>query len=391
MRGSPSTGRHGRYRIAVDASSILKERTGVGTYTYHLLRNLARRLQHHELIVWTNGLCGSTPPSNEFDTPDVMVKRTRLPGKMLLTCWKHLDYPRVETLLGKIDLFHSPNFFCHPHTNATRTVATIHDLFFLTHPEKAERYGGIYFREMLPRYAGRIDHFIAVSEWTKKDLIEHLSIPAERITVIHHGVDPRFLAPTEVNPRTLSAACRIDKPFFLSVGTVEPRKNYAFMIEAFDAWRKRTNRDCLLVIAGRPGWGLDRVRRTIEDLHAGEWVRMPGYVGTATLHALYVNCRGVLLSTLYEGFCLPALEAMACGAPVLAPDTSALREVLDDAALFFPPGDVEAFLDGIDTLLEQDGEGARRVRAGRERAGHFTWEKAAVLTCGVYEKVLGGG
>ena len=117
---------------------------------------------------------------------------------------------------------------------------------------------------------------------------------------------------------------------------------------------------------------------------------MPGYVDPKTLHALYAHCRGVLLSTLYEGFCLPALEAMACGVPVLASDTSALREVLGDAGLFFPLNDTEAFLEGIDALLQGGEEIARRVRTGRERAGRFTWEKAAERTCRVYENVLAG-
>ena len=390
MIGSLSARQQGRFRIAMDASSILKERTGVGTYTYNLLLNLAPRLQDHDLIVWANALRGEMRDRSEFDKLDLTLKRTRIPGKLLLSTWKYFAFPRVESLLGKIDLFHSPNFFFHPHRAETKTIATIHDLFFLTHPDKAERYGGRYFKEVLGRYATEIDHFIAVSDWTKMDLIKHLEIPAEKITVIHHGIDPLFLGRPEMDSASLRADCRIDRPYFLSVGTIEPRKNYPFLIEAFDSWRRRSNQDCLLVIAGRPGWGGEPVYRTVEDLDAGEWIRMPGYVDSRTLHSLYCNCAGLLLTTLYEGFGLPALEAMACGVPVVASDTSALREVLGNAGFFFPVNSREAFLSRLDLLLDQREEVARRVDLGRERMKLFTWGKAADLTCQVYETVLAG-
>lgn len=382
--------RKGRSRIAMDASSILKERTGVGTYTYNLLLNLAPRLKDHDLIVWANALRGEMRDKSEFDKLNLTLKRTRIPGKLLLSSWKYFACPRVESLLGKIDLFHSPNFFFHPHRAETRTIATMHDLFFLTHPEKAERYGGRYFKEVLGKYTTEIDHFIAVSDWTKKDLIKHLEIPPEKITVIHHGIDPLFLGSPEMDPASLFADYRVDRPYFLSVGTIEPRKNYPFLIEAFDSWRRRSNQDPLLVIVGRPGWGVEPVYRTIEDLDAAEWIRMPGYVDPKTLHFLYCNCCGLLLTTLYEGFCLPALEAMACGVPVVASDTSALREVLGDAGLFFPVNSQEALLSRLDLLLDQQEEVARRVQSGRERVKLFTWAKAADLTHQVYETVLAG-
>jgi glycosyltransferase involved in cell wall biosynthesis len=377
-----------RFRIAMDASSILKERTGVGIYTYNLVLHLAPRVQNQELIVWANGVRGSMPDKMDSRTLRARLRRTRIPGKLLLSYWRHFSYPTVETLLGKIDLFHSTNFFFHPHRRDTKTVATIHDLFFLTHPEMAERYGGGYFKEVLRKFSAGIDHFIAVSDWTKKDLMKHLDIPPERISVIHHGIDPLFLGPPGMDSAALLSRYGIDRPYFLSVGTIEPRKNYDFLIESFDSWRRQSNEDCLLVIAGGPGWGCENVYRRIEELRADEWVRMIGYVGQETLHSLYRNCRAVLLTTLYEGFCLPALEAMACGAPVVASDTSALREVLGDTGLFFPLNNREAFLGSMDAVFDQREDVATRVHSARERAKRFSWDKAADLTRQVYERVL---
>jgi glycosyltransferase involved in cell wall biosynthesis len=390
MNGSVPTRRKGRFRIAMDVSSILKERTGVGTYAYHLLLHMAPLLEDQELIAWANGFRGRWPDEMDRQSLQRILKRTRIPGKLLLSCWRRFAYPTVETLVGELDLFHSTNFFFHPHRRDTKTVATIHDLFFLAHPEMAERHGGRYFKDVLPEYSNQIDHFIAVSHWTKRDLMERLGVPAEKISVVPHGIDPLFLGAPETDFAVLSTRCRIDKPYFLSVGTIEPRKNYPFLIEAFDAWRSQSKQDCLLVIAGGPGWGFQNVYRRIEALGADEWVRMLGYMDPKSLHALYCNCRGVLLTTLYEGFCLPALEAMACGVPVVASDTSALREVMGGTGLLFPLNSTEAFVNRMDTILQQKEYVATRVRAARDRANRFTWNKAAELTYQVYEAVLGG-
>jgi glycosyltransferase involved in cell wall biosynthesis len=379
---------HRRSRIAIDASSVLRERTGVGVYTYNLLLHLAPRLRDQALVAWVNGLLGERSVGEEFDRLPLTVKRTRIPGRLLLSLWRHVPHPTVECILGEVDLFHSPNFFCHPHRSDTKTVATIHDLYFLSHPETAHRYGGRYFRKALRRYSNRIDHFIAVSECTRRDLLEHLAVPPGKITVIHHGVDPIFLGQPKTGASGLAVSRSIDRPFFLSVGTIEPRKNHAFLIEALHAWRKQTGEDMLLVIAGRPGWGAERVERTVRELRAGQWVRMPGYVERDILHSLYCACRAVLLTPLYEGFGLPALEAMACGAPVLASDIPALREVLGGAGHFFPVNNREAFLACLDSLLDQREEREKRLQAGRLRAGGFTWDEAAERTCRVYERLL---
>ncbi len=377
-------------RIAMDASPILKELTGIGTYTHRLLEAMAPLAATDRFIVWTNGLRGCLPGGGDWAySPGLIRKRTRIPGKLLLAWWRRFPRPTVEDLIGDIDLLHSPNFFFHPHRRGTRTVATIHDLFFLRHPEKAEKYGGKYFRDMLGEYAPEIDHFIAVSHATAHDLEAAYGIDADRITVIHHGVDPAFFECPEGFPAVLAGKFGLDRPYFLSVGTIEPRKNYAFLIRAFDRWRRMSKEDHLLVIAGRPGWGLEDVKRAIRDLGSPPWLRMPGYVDRRDLRGLYHHCRGLLLTTRLEGFCLPALESMAAGAPVVAPDLPVLREVLGDAGLFFEGGDVEAFLEGMTALSEREEEGAQRARRGRDRARTFTWEKAARSTWQVYRRVLG--
>ncbi len=360
----------------------------MGMYTYHLLLHLAPRLRDHALVAWVNAPLGRRGVSEEFDRLPLTLKRTRIPGRLLLSLWRRVPHPTVESLLGRVDLFHSPNFFYHPHRSDTMTVATIHDLYFLSHPETAERYGGRYFRKALRRYANRIDHFIAVSECTRRDLIEQLDVPPDKITVIHHGLDPIFQGRPVTDASGLAPALRIDRPFFLSVGTIEPRKNHTFLIEALHAWRMQSGEDILLVIAGRRGWGAEGVARAVEKLHAEEWVRMTGYVDRETLHRLYCGCRAVILTPLYEGFGLPALEAMACGAPVLASDVPALREVLGGAGHFFPVDNREAFLTCLASLLDERGGTAKRVQAGRVRAGGFTWDKAAESTCRVYERLL---
>ena len=376
-------------RIAMDASPILKDLTGIGTYTRGLLGALAPLAAGDSFTIWANGLRGRFPEGVDWaHSPGLIRRRTRIPGKLLLNWWRRFPRPTVEDLIGDIDLLHSVNFFFHPHRRGTRTVATIHDLFFLRHPDKAEKYGGKYFRDMLGKYVPEIDHFIAVSHATARDLEAHYGIGPDRLTVIHHGVDPAFFEAPPGPPAALSGKFGLDRPYFLSVGTIEPRKNYAFLIRAFDLWRRMSKKDHLLVIAGRRGWGFEDVERAINDLGAPPWLRMPGYVDRQDLRGLYHHCRGLLLATLLEGFCLPALEAMAAGAPVVAPDLPVLREVLGEAGLFFETGGTEAFLDRM-TALSEGEEIAQRIREGRERAGTFTWEKAARSTWEVYQRVLG--
>ncbi len=377
-------------RIALDISSLLKESTGVGTYARGLLSALPSAAGGAEnVLLWANALRGPLPGAEAWRKAGFRLKRTRIPGRLLLAWWGRFSRPTVEDLLGEIDLFHSPNFFYHPHRPRTRTVATIHDLFFLGHPEQAERFGGRYFRKVLERHVPGIDHFIAVSEATARDLVAGYGADPGRVTVIHHGLDPAFLAPPAVSPEALVRKYGLERPYFLSVGTIEPRKNYPFLLRAFHLWRRASGRDDLLVIVGRRGWSWQEVDRTVEEIGAHGWLRFLGYVPRGDLPGLYRNARALVLATLWEGFCLPALEAMGSGIPVVAPGLPVLREVLGEAGLYFETNDTEAWLDRMGTL-ERDPEGiSRRVAEGVRRARSFTWERAARATWEVYRTVLG--
>jgi glycosyltransferase involved in cell wall biosynthesis len=237
-------------------------------------------------------------------------------------------------------------------------------------PDRAERFGGKYFREVLGNVIREVDHLIAVSHATKRDLMEVFAVSPERITVVHHGVEPSFFEAPGCDFASLARKHGIRSPYFLSVGTIEPRKNYPFLIDAFDHWRRMSNRDDVLVIVGRRGWGMDEVRKAMQHTGADTWIRVLGYVSQTELHALYSNATALLFPSLYEGFGLPALEAMAIGLPVIASDTSALAEVLGEAGLLFPVNHREALLQRLTYVVEEEEQVRSRVSAGKTRPLH---------------------
>jgi glycosyltransferase involved in cell wall biosynthesis len=375
-------------RVAIDVSSLLKPPTGVGIYTGNLVEGLLELSGGPEYLLWANALRGGLhregwPPGG------ARYVRTRIPGKVLLRWWARCSWPPLELLAGSFDLFHSPNFFFH-RVRRGRRIATIHDLFFLREPSLTERYGGQYWRRVLPARAGELDAVIAVSRSTAADVEELLGIPSSRIVVIGEGVDRAFresLSAGEVEG-TLSAL-GIDRPYLLAVGTLEPRKNFPFLIRTFARWSARRSEDLLLVIAGQRGWGAAEVEEAIRETGLGERVRLVSYLSGRRLLALYRGCVAFLFPSRYEGFGLPLLEAMAAGAPVIAARNSAIPEVVGDAALLHGTEDGEELEGALDRLVDDGALREELIARGRRRVERFTWRAAAEATCRLYRSVAG--
>ncbi len=232
--------------------------------------------------------------------------------------------------------------------------------------------------ESMKRF-GRVEHFIADSENTKTDMIELLGMNGEDITVVYPGVDPRY---RPVDPHGVRERVTGGKPYLLFLGTVEPRKNLVNLLKAFAG----VDEDVMLVLSGLRGWGYGEVSEAIRDLALAERVRFAGFTPEEDLPALYSGADLFVYPSWYEGFGLPPVEAMACGAPVASSTGGSLPEVLGDAAVYFEPGDVESMRQAIQTLLS-DGELRRRcIDRGVERAKTYTWRNCATGVCDVYRK-----
>ncbi len=263
------------------------------------------------------------------------------------------------------------------------TVLTVHDLIFERYPEHHTRRNMLFLKQAMPIFVAAATRIIAVSEQTRRDLVEFYATPLEKITVVYEGIDAGFAPapPTEI--ARVRATYSPERPYLLMVGTLEPRKNHLTAVQAL-ARLKAAGQPHRLLVVGGEGWLFDEIRRQIEELRLTEDVRFAGYVPEGDLPPLYSGAECVLLPSLYEGFGFPVLEAMACNAPVVCADVSSLPEVAGDAALLVPPTDDEALAAAIGRVLNEPGLATALRQAGRMQAARFTWSRCAAETVAVY-------
>jgi glycosyltransferase involved in cell wall biosynthesis len=265
----------------------------------------------------------------------------------------------TKARLDRMDVLHCPTQRA-PVRSPVPLVATFHDLAVLRHPETFNRWTREYSRRLLPRVARAATRLIAVSEFTKRELIELLDVPGEKVRVIPNAVGEPFTAAGEA----------ADGDYVLAVSTLEPRKNLPRLVEGYELAKLN---GLPLLVAGAAGWGEVRI--------GGSGVRWLGEVGDEELARLYRGARCVAYVSLYEGFGLPVLEAMACGAPVVVARTGALEEVSGDAAVLVDPLDPDAIAAGLNEAIDRREDLRER---GLERAGAFDWRDVARETVAVY-------
>ncbi|MDX2034831.1 MAG: glycosyltransferase family 1 protein [Blastocatellia bacterium] len=369
-------------RIALDAIPLVAAKTGIGHYTDALAHSLADIHSDHEYVLLS-------PFDFAFDASNGHPKNLSkqfFPVRSIFRKWWLAGLPAMLQL-SPFDLFHGTNY-CIPVYSSCPTVVTVHDLSLFTQAHTHEQANVTRGKRRIPLMARRAGAIIAPSEWTRREVIEYLHIRPEKIRVIHEA------ARREMTP--LSAeACRpvlekhqIRGPYLLYVGTIEPRKNLLTLIRAYDDLLRNTTHRPQLVLAGGRGWLFDEVFQLVEELKLQDMVRFTGYVEDADLPALYSAARIFLYPSLYEGFGLPPLEAMACGAPVITSNASSLPEVVGQAGLLHAPNDAPELTRSMAALLDDEATRTRFIRAGAEQAARFSWERAARETQSLYEDVI---
>lgn len=242
------------------------------------------------------------------------------------------------------------------------------------------------YKFLFPRTLKTADRIIAVSNSTKRDLINYFNIPEEKIKVILEAADEKFKLLNKEEINEVKQKYNLNFPFILYVGTLEARKNIPTLIKAFYKIKKK-NIEHKLVIAGKKGWKYKEIFETIDKLDLQNDVVFTGYVSDEDLPALYNAADLFVYPSIYEGFGLPPLEAMACGTPVITSNTSSLPEVVGDAGIMVDPCDVDGLTQTMCDVLTNDGLREDMIKKGLERAKMFTWEKCARETLKVYEEV----
>jgi glycosyltransferase involved in cell wall biosynthesis len=290
----------------------------------------------------------------------------------------------------RVDLLHAMAFVS-PLISPCPTVVTVLDLGFLHYPEAIKRGKRLYLQWMTRLSVRRAQRVIAISENTRRDIIEHYRVAAERVETVYCGVDQRF----QPLPARDVAAFRqhkgLPERYILFLGTIEPRKNVTSLLSAYaqlveDAPSETS--DLALVIAGAKGWFYRDVFAQVEALGLTQRVYFPGYVSEAEKPMWYNAATCFCFPSLYEGFGLPPLEAMACGVPVITSNTSSLPEVAGDAAQMVPPLDVDALSTALHELIARPSLRAERAQRGRRQAQRFSWAQAARQTVQIYHHAM---
>jgi len=379
--------KHGR--IGIDYTSAVRQHAGIGRYTRGLIGALAEvdHVRQYVLFMAKPKAWPGAEGQRRAWPANFTLRTVPFTDRQMAIVWQRLRLPLpVELVTGRLDLFHSPDFVLPPVRRA-RTVLTVHDLSFLRLPECSSPSLLAYLMDAVPRSVARADVLLADSESTRRDLIELLHVPEDRVFVLYAGVEERFRPEAEARDARTRERHGLARPYILGVGTLQPRKNYGALIRAFHRLVEEHDLPHDLVIVGSKGWLYDDVFATIAELGLAERVRLLGLVDDDDLPALYRGADVFAFPSLYEGFGIPVLEAMGCGTPVVTSNVSSLPEVAGDAALQVPPDDVDALADAMwrsisDTALRE----ALRIRGFRQ-AARFTWKRAAEELIGVYERV----
>lgn len=362
-------------RVAVDARLVAYQPAGIGNYTLSLLAGLAALVEREHLLVLTG-------------RRDSLVAQAlpRARRRRLMTPPHHrLEQAGLAVELASVDadVYHAPDVVP-PFVRRMPAVVTVHDLAFVRWPglltSESRRYYG-----QIGRAVRSAERAIAVSCCTRDDLIGLVGADPRRIDVVYEAADPRFRPAARDEIDAARARHRLPDQYFLFVGTREPRKNLGRLLEAYAVVATNPGAPGL-VVAGRPGWLSENLEQRAAELGIAERVRFTGGLPSQELAAVYSGALGFVFPSLYEGFGLPALEAMACGTPAVVARAGALPEIVGDAALLVDPLDVGALAVALGQLWREPSLRSDLIGRGRERVGRFSWRRAAAETLDVYRR-----
>ena len=374
-------------RVAINAIAMLSPLTGIGQYAYNLVREMQDlRLAPWLFYVasWSQELRAMTLPGME--TAKTVFKRLMPKPYVVKRFLLQQTFSRGVKRHG-VKLYHEPNFMSYRFDGPA--VVTVHDLSWLRYPETHPADRVREMNRVMPRAMDSAAHVLVDSDFVKREVMEHYGLPEGRITTTLLGVS------TEFRPLTAEqCAAPLDRyrlqygRYILAVATLEPRKNLSSLIAAFAQLPDTLRRRYPLVIAGMRGWGESMMSESLRNMIAKGEVKLVGYVAQADLPKLYAGARMFVYPSLYEGFGLPPLEAMACAVPVIASNRASLPEVVGNAGILSEALDDSRIAQHMRALIEDDALHAHLAKAGRLRARQFTWRKCAMETLAVYRRVL---
>ena len=376
-------------RVSIDASAVPDHPTGAGRYVLELVKRLAQR-SDLDLTV----LCRRDDAERWKAIGGALLVDRAPPARPLRLAWEQMELPRILEQLS-VEVHHGPHYTM-PARASIPTVVTVHDMTFFDHPEWHERAKVLFFRRAIRQSAARAAALITASSAAASRITDVLG-PDVNLHLIPHGVDRDKYRPLAADEREaaatdeeLRAKMGVRQPYVAFVGTLEPRKDVPNLVRAFDKVAGDLP-DLRLILAGAPGWGVEAVEAAISSSRHRNRVRRVGYVDERDKVALMRGAAALAYPSREEGFGLPVLEALACGAPLITTSGTSMADVVGDAARLFTPADVEELAAAVDEQVRGGSAVDERRERGFALAARYTWEASADAHAEVYKSVADGG
>jgi alpha-1,3-rhamnosyl/mannosyltransferase len=376
-------------RILLNGLSLSYPISGIGRYTIQLGRSLADLLGSEEVFWFGKDLSGEVPDYHDSQEPNFRNKAVNtlkkklgvIPSlRTLIYFWRNRKFQLYVKGSGPF-LYHETNYVPFEFDEGP-TVVTLFDLSFVRHPEWHPADRVKHFEKYCLKKLSKVEAIITISEFSKKEIINLLGLSPAKIYVTYLGVDQKFM-PGEKGMEGLP------KEYVLFLGNLEPRKNLETLLRAYQSLPGNLRERYPMVIAGASGWHTQELKKALHLIQDREKPILTGYVPQQLLPDLYRGASLFVYPSFYEGFGLPVLEAMACGIPVVASNTSSLPEVVGETGILINPYDADELRDAIGKVLEDPGQRKEMSERGLERAKLFSWDKCARETLSVYQEVLG--
>lgn len=374
--------------IAIDASFALGEKSGTSEYTNQLINNLSKIDTENSYTIFPFFTYIYDPDFKKYQPKvpsNFKLFLDKVPKSTIDLIWKKLKFLR-PFYTPKYDVFHTTTFSVPPKYMYKKLIVTIYDVSFYTHPQFHLKENIEHCHKGTVEAVKHADTIIAISENTKKDLINYFDCPEDKITVTPLAYDKSF--DKELTSNEIDGVIRkykIKKPFIFHLGSLEPRKNTLGLIKAYRLLPKKLYEEFDLVIGGGKGWKNNEILEYVNKYHLENRVKFVGYIPDNDLTAFYQKAKCFAYPSFYEGFGIPPLEAMASGCPTLVSNISSLPEICGNAALFCQPNDIEEMANILNTLISSNNKILKK--AGLEQAKKYSWAKTIDQTLDLYERI----
>ncbi len=377
-------GRMRGMRICMDYQPAVAQCAGIGRYTRVLASEMARLLSREDTL--SLFYCDFRRKSNALEIAGAETVAFRaLPGAVMQKLWHYAGFPPFNWIAGDADVYHFTNFTTKPLTQG-KSVVSVHDMSFERFPQFAEKRNLSYLRAGIRRSVQSADAIITISEFSKGEIETLLPESRGKVSVTHLGIGSEFSIASREEVETVKKRFGLTRPYLMTVGTIEPRKNLEFLVDVFE---KVAGQGIDLVIAGAPGWKCEAILKRFENTKYKDQLHYLRFIPDGCLPCLYSAASLFVIPSHYEGFGFAPLEAMACGTPVLSSSGGSLPEVLGNAACILDTFEVDAWAHEVVGIIQNPVRSAEMVQRGILCVSRYSWHHTAVQTLDVYKKVLG--